>query len=160
MFLNLSFCFLPLSKGRGPLLRIQRADLSKRREFPRWLQAPMHLHRWSSGMHPPLPQPCAPGVPLLSCPAAGQGARPVLPQHRLSQRKHRRAPSAPPTPTSSLPALPLHPLPVLPLPEALSETLAETVPLQTQKGEGYPGQRAGGRGAQVGQAAWKQAPGG
>lgn len=152
--------FLPLSEGRGPLLRIQRADLSKWREFPCWLQTPVHLHRWSSRLRAPLPQPFAPGFPLLSCPTAGQGARPVLPQHRLPQRNHRRASSTPATPTSGLPALSLHPVPSLPLPKAVSKTLPEVVPLQTQKGQGHHGQRAGGGGAQVGQATWTQAPGG
>lgn len=156
----MSVYFLSLSQGRRPLVRIQRADLSKRRKFQRRLQAPVHLHRWSGGLRAPLPQPRAPGVPVLSRSAAGQSAGPVLPQHRLPQGNHRFPPGAPQTPTSSLLALPLHSLPGLPLPEALSQTLPEAVPLQTQKGEGHPGQRAGGDGAQVGQATWKQAPGG
>lgn len=151
---------LPPSEGRGPLLRIQWSDLSKRRELQSWLQTPMHLHRWSSRVRASLPQPRALGVTFLPCPAAGQGARAVLPQHRLPQGNHGRAPGVSPTPASRFPSVPsIHSLPSVSLPKAFPEALPEVLHLQTQKGEGYPWQRTGGSGTQVGQATWKQAPG-
>ncbi|KAG7216149.1 hypothetical protein INR49_028997 [Caranx melampygus] len=77
--------------------------------------------------------PPSPGFPFLSLPAAGQGARPVLPQHRLPQGDHRHAPSPPATSTPAYPPYPFIPYPAYPYPKPYPKPFRKLYPYKPKK---------------------------